>query len=235
MSPIKNTAVLPPDKLRVLVYGAVGSGKTRFAGTFPRPLFLDTDRGIRSLHSAGLSIDYEDFADVEGAKVYEAALALVKQVDRAKYDTIVLDSLTTFAERTLDYVLKANNHTGQNPTQPDWGMQITKIKEFLNVLVSTGLNVVVIAHQFLAKDEVTQRTWAMPLVTGKLANRIGMYFDEMYHADSEEDRKTKQATYQLQTKATGVFSARSRLDLPMYIAPHYSNLIQPTKGGTPTK
>ena len=34
---------------KILVYGDSGSGKTYFAGTFPDPLFLDLEDGMRSL------------------------------------------------------------------------------------------------------------------------------------------------------------------------------------------
>jgi len=36
-------------KFKVLLYGASGSGKTYMAGTFPRPLFLDLEDGMRTL------------------------------------------------------------------------------------------------------------------------------------------------------------------------------------------
>ena len=42
-------------KLKVLVYGESGTGKTLFAGTFPKPLFFDFDGGMLTLR--GKDID----------------------------------------------------------------------------------------------------------------------------------------------------------------------------------
>jgi replication-associated recombination protein RarA len=82
--------------LTILLYGPPGAGKTTFATSFPRPLVLDFDRGLRSV--AATAIDYMDCSSVR--EMHEAVRTVEDRL--ASYDTIVLDSLTEFVRQTLD-------------------------------------------------------------------------------------------------------------------------------------
>ena len=222
------------DKLTVLVYGGAGTGKTRFAGTFPSPVFIDLDKGMRSLKSAGIAVDYEDYEGVPRQRVFDEVLKSITSLSKdPKYDTIVLDSLTTFAEYAMDSVLFLNKKLGAKPSLPDYGQQAVKIKETITELRRTGKNVILIAHEQLQKDELSGRIWGLPLVTGKLAHNIGVYFDEIYHSEVTQVKGISK--YRLVTRPSGLFNARTRLAIPEYIDPDYSELIKNAqKGGPPT-
>ena len=46
---IKQTKDIKDPKVDALVYGRAGTGKTLLGGTFPNPIFVDTDNGLLSL------------------------------------------------------------------------------------------------------------------------------------------------------------------------------------------
>lgn len=121
----QNTATL-----RILVYGRSGSGKTFGAGTFPRPVFLDFDKGIATLRNPDFvtkygtpDIIYEQFTEKHTAKggvvskhnafddatLFYEAMMKADKVDT--FDTWVIDTATSLSEIALN---KALIFMGQN-------------------------------------------------------------------------------------------------------------------------
>ena len=79
------TATLPP---RLLIHGQEGVGKTTFAATFPKPVFLQTEDGLpRGLEVAtfGLLTSYQAVLTALGTLATEPH----------RYRTLVLDSAPT--------------------------------------------------------------------------------------------------------------------------------------------
>lgn len=50
----------PTEFWKILLFGAPGAGKTWLAGTFPNPVFIDTDKGLRTLASSAFKTKYPD-------------------------------------------------------------------------------------------------------------------------------------------------------------------------------
>jgi hypothetical protein len=97
-----------PDRITMLVAGASRSGKTHFAGTFPRPYFLSdaTEGGHRTLQHM---YDEDFYEPSVRPVVYEIASAsdMMEGIvdienewkkDPSQVGTIVVDSLTFYAE-----------------------------------------------------------------------------------------------------------------------------------------
>ena len=232
-----------PSSLNILCYGRNGTGKTEFAGTTPKPiLYIDTDRGITTILSSPRISDKDKeqifvvpIADtIPGiTSAQPLGFLTVKQVlaDLAKTGsygaitpaTVVIDTLTTAASFAMKYVLYINHHIGQQPSLPDWGRQIREIIDVITVGVGLSANFIVLAHEQYVKDELSGRIWCAPLITGKLAMEIGLYFDELYHANVLE--RGGKHEYVLETKASGLVTAKSRLDLPSPIPSHFSSIL----------
>lgn len=111
-------------KFQALVYGRSGSGKTAGAGTFPRPVFMDFDKGIATLTNPffvgkyGLrDIEYEQFTErniVKGGIVkthnaFDDAFLyfekMMKPDKRDTFDTWVIDTATSLSEVALNKAL----------------------------------------------------------------------------------------------------------------------------------
>ena len=242
-----------PKSYTVLAYGRNGTGKTEFAATWPKPiLYIDTDQGITTVLASPRIKDKDQISVVPiadyptGVKTTQPlGFLTVKQViddiaKTGKYGncqpaTVVLDTLTTAASFCMSYVLYINRHVGQQPTLPDWGRQIRELVALIQTGVGLDCNFITLAHEQFMRDELSGRIWCVPLITGKLAMEIGLYFDELYHANVQE--RAGKHEYMLDTKATGLITAKSRLDLASPIKAHFDEVkkamdrLKTTKGG----
>jgi hypothetical protein len=100
------------------------------------------------------------------------------------YATLVLDSLTTWGNIALDYVLKNSGHKASDPVDPGrWGMQMGLMETVIDQLTAWPLNLVVLAHIQRDTNMVTQNVEHLPLITGKLAGKIGVYFTDVVYTD----------------------------------------------------
>lgn len=124
--------IQPAKRIKAIVVGAPGSGKTEFAATWPSPAFLDTDDGLQTLASKGFTkrhpdvdlsdIRYETFYDeVDKHGVFKRAQAfwdVIKQYNEWIKDpevkTIVFDSLTSLSVLAMHVGLEVNKHEGKS-------------------------------------------------------------------------------------------------------------------------
>jgi hypothetical protein len=240
--------------LQLLVFGESGTGKTTFAASFPKPFFLDFDKGVLSL--AGREEVYsESFKAASYGSMDEAGRQLSPQAEFARFQktvrdliphikageiqTIVLDSITTYADLCLNYVLETgmtskdkSNRLGQQPGIADWGMQMSIIKSTMNQLFALPCHFVATAHEQFEKDELTGALKGTPLATGKLAAQLPLWFDEVYRSNIQG--QGTQARYVLSTKGSQGWVGKSRLDgllkncgkegLPNPIGPDYTKI-----------
>lgn len=235
-----------PDSYNALIYGPSGTGKTEFWATWAEAgevLGLDSDNGIVTIKASPrippelkTKIKFVTIVDKscdphvkvpigwDTIKSVIESVATTGKFGDCQPKTIVIDSLTTASAMAMTWVLNQNRKAiDVQPTLPDWGRQVEELKRTVNMGRSIkNVNFICVAHEQYEKDELSGRVWCLPLVTGKFAQQIGGYFDEVYHA--KVDQAGDKHLYKLDTKATGLITAKSRLDLPTPIATHYSSL-----------
>lgn len=132
--------------LKVLVYGASGSGKTHFAGTFPRPLFLDLEGGMRPVAGMGVLRWPAPGASVSSITQVKTFWQLVKAALKEKemhgvdpgFDTIVIDGLNELQDLVMRNVIDtfpARRQYEDQPVQADYGKAnrdlLTMVRLFL--------------------------------------------------------------------------------------------------------
>jgi len=240
-----NLNLFVPTKYDVLIFGGPKTGKTEFAGTWAEAgdvLYIDSDDGILTLRtSSRIPVNLKEniyFVPVSDKSadphvkqpigwitIREVVKSLANTGAYADIEpkTVVIDSLTTASDYALSYTLHVNKHTGQQPTLPDWGRQMREITELITEARALNkINFICIAHEQYAKDELSGKVWCIPLVTGKLAHRMGLYFDEVYYAHIRAMGDKHE--YKLNTKGSGLITAGSRFDLPNPIPTHYSSI-----------
>lgn len=95
----------PPGKIKGLLYGAPGVGKTWFATAFPRPYYIDTEAGADLAHyqerlknAGGLYLGPPD-GTLDFEFVISQAQALA--VESHTHQTLILDSLTKLWGTTI--------------------------------------------------------------------------------------------------------------------------------------
>jgi AAA domain-containing protein len=100
---------LDQERLKIIVFGESGVGKTYFGANAPRPLFISTDDGMITAAIAGLEPLYKEptgYADLE--QLYWWA-----KENSAEFDTIVWDSITTGQRLLIDEIHDDGLATGK--------------------------------------------------------------------------------------------------------------------------
>lgn len=133
-------------RLKALFYGQAGAGKSMAAASFPKPYFIDTERGVENdqyvkilKQSGGVIFQTSDFDEL----MIEVMSLLTEQHD---YKTLVIDPLTTLYNDLLDKsAIKSGTEFGRHYADAN-----KRIKHLLNLLLRLDMNVIITSH---AKNE----------------------------------------------------------------------------------
>jgi hypothetical protein len=218
------------DPIRIMLVGDSGTHKTYFLATIPEVFVFDFDFGMTITRGMGVDVEYESFKDApRGGRtnpekgIYPFGTAWPKfiarlnhigsLIDKGKWNRpIAIDSLTTMANCAMAYVKLSNNHLG-NPQLQHWGAQMDLIESVLEQLNSWGIPLVVTAHIQRNTNDLTQVIEYLPLVTGKLAGKLGLYFDDVYYASVKGSGTEKK--FVLQTESDNMYrQAKTRWGVP---------------------
>jgi len=132
-------------KLKVLVYGQSGSGKTHLALTFPRPAVIDCEGGTELF---GGRFDF----DVLRTKDLDEVLKAMENINPAQYDTVVVDPVTVLWQVMMEAgqvaaerrALKQKRNPDEATLTPrDWGIIKRKVNALYTRLVNLPCHVVV--------------------------------------------------------------------------------------------
>lgn len=146
---IKSTKDVHTNGIKLVLYGASGSGKTVMSAGAPNPIFISAEKGMLSL--ADQDIPY---IEVNTLKSMGEAY---KYVVGSEYDTIVIDSLSEVTQVCLDQFKKsmiAESSSGKIDARQAYG----KIAESIGNLIRNfrdidGKNVIFIAKERRMENE----------------------------------------------------------------------------------
>jgi len=211
---------------RVLVYGAPGSGKTSFAGSFPKPLIIDTDKGLRVLASnTNADIKVLSVSSNSTGNIFNMLYNLLNDARLGTGDfapngpladrqTIVIDTISALADEFLLHEVMLQNKRDpliDRAVFDDYGRLKTELSQIGSLLkdVSQKFYVVVTALVGEEKDELTGALEGKPLMTGKYRDLIGGVFDEEYYLEVVDTGG--QPKYVLYATKYRWFEAKTRL------------------------
>lgn len=155
---------LEREKLRVLIYGDPGVGKTVCSLTFPRPLVIDTDSGLISgaiMGSEATAFEPTGWRDLE-------ALYFWAKERSNQFDSIVFDSITTLQRLLLDEIVDATGEvkTPDKPVMqfvPEQGMYLANQRQVARILTEFRR----LGKHMVATAGVRQRLTAEGVPIGK--------------------------------------------------------------------
>lgn len=246
---MKLSELKPEENWKILIFGDSGAGKTVFSTSFPGPVHVcDFDLKISSAASFYKGSDQLDKISYEqypfnqkkpgesGRRFNDHMGELKKAAEEGKfpYKTLVIDSLTTASDRLMEYLMSQNpgikrtvTKGGQAPALQDYGVFRIFMKQFISEVINFPCNVIFTAHIETVKDEDSGRVLNIPMLTGKLAKELPIYFEEVYLAKVAGEGA--QRKYMLQTQSDRKFNCRTQRGLPVEIESSYESLCKSSK------
>lgn len=218
-SKLSETLALEP--VRVLAYGVSGSAKTTTGamavmheGFYPMYVF-DWDLRIGSLR-AKLDRQYWDriqsdpYRDVRTqGEAFAIMQAKIDRLEAEGYKSIMIDSgtfcLLGIMARVL--LLDGGKPATSTPQLQNYMQQQSLFKDVVSRLCSKSLHVIMNCHEDNQKDEVSGRLFKAVDLTGKLANQVPGYFNEIWHM--EVVTTTSGTIYSVRTRSDFTYAART--------------------------
>ena len=227
------------QSFNAVVYGGLGTGKTSLLRTARKPVLVHSfDPGgtkvLRDEIEAG-SILVDSRFEREDPRQPKAFKLFDDEYHRLRRDgffehvgTYVIDSVTTWAQCAMNAVLQKAGRAGGVPQQNDWMPQMMMMENAMRDFVALPCDCILLGHDDVTKDESSGQMFSGLMITGKLSRRVPLLFDEIYCALTKET--SKGIEYQLLTRATGMYQARSRLgkggELDLYEKPDIKGILK---------
>lgn len=235
---MKLSDIAPDANVKVLAYGPSGTGKTCLAAGFPGPIeYWDFDHKISSAaqHYKGQSdrlssIDVYQFAQLgkhERIAEWEKRLKFIDaNKTKLPFKTLVVDSLTTLSSMMLDdYIHRSQKGIKRAladiPAMQDYQLLDKHLTQIISGLLALPCNVVFIGHMNAEKDESTGMIMKRPLMAGKFADKLPIYFEEVYVSQIDSNGK-----YVLQTQGDSTMICRTQRKHPKFINSSYDEIIK---------
>lgn len=146
---IRTTKDVYTNGIKLVLYGASGSGKTIMASKAPNPIIISAEKGLLSLADRDLP-----YIEVKTLKSMDQAYKYCKE---SEYETIIVDSLSEVTQACLDEFTKQmilDSSTGKVDKRQAYG----KIAESIGNLIRNfrdldGKNVIFIAKERRVEDD----------------------------------------------------------------------------------
>lgn len=185
---IESTKERTGHKLKIIVHGESGSGKTSLAKTIKdKVLVISSEAGLLCL--AGSDVDYIDITRTDDgrptpreeriSKLGEAYKYLLTKECQEKYQWVFLDSLTEISQNLMEKLYH------EYPDRKDSLVMYSENAKTMRSIIKMfrdlpHYNVVFTALTSTEKDENMKRYKGIN-VTGKISEQIPAFFDEVFY------------------------------------------------------
>lgn len=158
-------------KVKALVYGPSGAGKTSFWGTAPNPIFASAEGGLLSI--AHLNPDY---VDIKTTKDLTELYTFLKTKEHS-YETVIIDSITEINDLIKAWIERKNWRLMQ---LQDWWTLEKEITDILRKFRDLDMNVLFLALEKFEKDwEKIERIY--PMLNWKAQTWIAWFMDIVWY------------------------------------------------------
>lgn len=168
----------PKDhKIKALIYGPSGAGKTYFTGTAEKTLYASAEGGLLSIKDK-----MPEFVEIKSLRDLREVYQFLSQSGH-KYETLVIDSITEINE-----IIKAEieTKTGHTMQLQDWGTLSKNIRDIFRQLRDLPINLILIAQESYITDEDKIKK-VVPSLNGKAATEVAYFMDIVGYINIESD------------------------------------------------
>lgn len=134
-------------KIKILVYGQAGVGKTTLALSSPSPLLLDFDNGVHR-------VNYKHQTDTVQITCWEDCLNVLNE-DLSAYQSIVIDTGGKMLDFMSEYIIKNNPKMGKMNgalTLQGFGERKGLFRQFCKKIMMLNKHLIFVAHRDTQKE-----------------------------------------------------------------------------------
>ena len=157
-------------KVKALIMGDSGSGKSYLMGTAPNPLIILTEpNGAMSILASNpdtKKVDANNLTDL-----FKILIALENDEIKETFETIVIDSLSALQKQFIDYIRKDKDTL----TQLDYGKLSTQMDALIRRFIALPYHIVFTTLIKVEADE-QQIRHMYPDLTGSMRYSVQQYF-----------------------------------------------------------
>ena len=208
-----NVGVMPVNTF--LVYGDTRTGKTTWAGTFPRPLFLSdvTEKGFESLRDDNWNNEATPRFEENVPPIVwgiETEADFVQCLEKAKplitsgrVKSIWLDSISFYSDMVLNSILmRQTKGPDMRKAYGDLGIHLRNVRIQAHAL---GVNFGWLA---LARHPEEDDPVGRPLIPGQQADKFSAGCDFIFHFRLDQPQPSQPANFNMYTKRFVVSNGR---------------------------
>jgi hypothetical protein len=204
--PISQVRHLEP-KVKMLIYGKPGVGKTRLAASASRVpemapvLHLSTDAAEReTMRKFAPEVHTQVIAHFNQFWNIRNDLAAAVTSDPPMFRTVILDTGTeaqkvSMSDIMMDLMKKGRPGGGEVnpdvPSQREWGQSMSEMRRLIRTLRDFPIHFIMTCHEAESREN-SGLTWHKPDLPGKMANQVsGMFSNVLYlYIKSETEQET---------------------------------------------
>lgn len=215
-----------PSAQKIVLFAPEGWGKSTAASKMPSPLFLDTEGSTKQLNVERLEADFSKWQTI-----LEGVDYMLEHSEG--YKTLVIDTID-WAEQACINMLNEKHRT-DNILTLDYGKgskyvhaEFCRLLIRLDKLIEKGINVVLLAHAVMRKQELPDEMgafdrWELKLQSGQVKAQVKEWADAVLFGNYKtlvvKDQKTKSNKAQggkrvVYTVHTPTWDAKNRHGMP---------------------
>ena len=219
---LQSTSTVHTDGIKIVVYGAAGSGKTSLIPTLPNPVILSAEGGLLSISDKEIP-----YIEVKTMDAFKEAYTWLNESDEAKqFDSVALDSISEIGEVCLNHEKKVSKD-GRAAYGEMASVMAEAIRSFRDL---PGKNVYMTAKLDKSQDENGRVLYAPSMPGTKMGQAIPYFFDVVAAMRVEKDAEgvTQRA---LMCESDGLWQAKDRSGkLESWEAPDLGDIIKKIGG-----
>ncbi len=135
-------------KVKMLIYGQAGTGKTTLALSAPKPLLFDFDNGINRT-------TYEHRTDTVQVSSWEMVEDVFAKEDLSGYETLIFDTGGKLLDYMTEYIIRKNSKMGRSSgqlTMQGFGERKQMFRQLCKKIMLMNKHLIFVAHRDTQKN-----------------------------------------------------------------------------------